>query len=183
MSLFAISQALVVIAIGFDLLSFQFKERKQIIACLIVSCLLIAVHFALLGHWTAMGLGALAAVRFIASYHTTSKTVMAVFIGAALVVAATTFHGLLSILSCLGSIFGTIGSFCKDDKRLRQIMLIATSLWLVHNIFAGTPTAVLMEALFISSNLLGYYRYYYRRAGKPALPENGTAGEKPPGSQ
>lgn len=179
MSHFAISQALVVIAIGFDLLSFQFKERNQIIACLIVSCLLIAVHFALLGHWTAMGLGGLAAIRFIASYFTTSKTVMALFIGASLLIAAATFHGLLSILSCLASIFGTIGSFCKDDKRLRQIMLIATSLWLVHNIHAGTPTAVLMEALFISSNLLGYYRYYYRRAGKPVLSENGSENERP----
>lgn len=166
MSLFAISQCLVVIAIGFDLLSFQFKERKRIIACLIISCLLIAVHFALLGHWTATGLGVLAAMRFIASYCTTSKKVMALFIAASLVIAATTFHGVLSMLSGLGSIFGTIGSFCEDDKRLRQALLVATSLWLVHNILAGTPTAVLMEALFIGSNLLGYYRYYYRRAGK-----------------
>jgi len=166
MSLFAISQILVVIAIGFDLLSFQFKERQRIIACLIVSCLLIAVHFALLGHWTAMGLGGLAAVRFIASYCTTSKKVMALFIAASLVIAATTFHGVLSVLSCLGSIFGTIGSFCKEDKQLRQVLLVATSLWLIHNVLAGTPTAVLMEALFIGSNLLGYYRYYYRRAGK-----------------
>ena len=60
MTLFALSQLLAGIAIGFDLLSFQFKERRQIIACLIVSCLLIATHFALLGLWTAMGLGLLA---------------------------------------------------------------------------------------------------------------------------
>jgi hypothetical protein len=166
MSLFALSQLLVGIAIGFDLLSFQFKERRRIIACLIVSCLLIAVHFMLLGHWTAVGLGLLAAVRFVASYLTTSKKVMALFIAASVLVATLTFHGVLSVLSCLGSIFGTIGSFCKEDKHLRQVMLVATSLWLVHNCLAGTPTAVLMEALFIASNLLGYYRYYYRRAGK-----------------
>lgn len=173
MSLFALSQILATIAIGFDLLSFQFKERRQIIACLIVSCLLIAVHFALLGHWTAMGLGTLAAIRFIVSYHTTSKKMMTVFIAASLLVAITTFHGLLSVLSCLGSIAGTIGSFCKEDKQLRQALLVGTSLWLAHNWLAGTPTAVLMEALFISSNLLGYYRYYYRRAGKPGLDRPG----------
>lgn len=170
MSPFAASQLLVAIAIGFDLLSFQFKERRHIIACLIVSCLLIATHFALLGHWTAMGLGLLATVRFIASYLTTSKKVMAFFIAASVLIAALTFHGVLSVLSCLGSVFGTIGSFCKDDKQLRQVLLVATSLWLLHNWLAGTPTAVLMEALFISSNLLGYYRYYYRRAGKSAGP-------------
>jgi hypothetical protein len=172
MTLFALSQLLAGIAIGFDLLSFQFKERRQIIACLIVSCLLIATHFALLGLWTAMGLGLLAAVRFVASYLTTSKKVMVFFIGASILVTALTFHGLLSVLSCSGSIFGTIGSFCKEDKQLRQALLIATSLWLIHNWLAGTPTAVLMEALFIGSNLLGYYRYYYRRAGKTGLEQS-----------
>jgi hypothetical protein len=177
MSPFAVSQLLVAIAIGFDLLSFQFKERRRIIACLIVSCLLIAAHFALLGHWTAMGLGLLAAVRFVASYLTTSKKVMAVFLGASVLVAALTFHGVLSILSCLGSMFGTIGSFCKEDKQLRQVLLIATSLWLIHNWVAGSPTAVLMEALFISSNLLGYYRYYYRRAGKTEVPPSEGGGK------
>ncbi|NLX18433.1 MAG: YgjV family protein [Desulfobulbus sp.] len=166
MSYFAISQVLVGIAIGFDLLSFQFKQRRQIIACLIFSCLLIAVHFALLGHWTATGLAALAAVRFLASYHTTARPVMFFFIGATVLVAGLTFQGLLSVLSCLGAVFGTISTFSRDDRRLREIMLIGTSLWLVHNIIARTPTAVLMEALFIGSNLLGYYRFYYRRAGK-----------------
>ena len=169
MSAFALSQLLAAIAIGFDLLSFQFKDRKRIIACLIVSCLLIASHFALLGHWTAAGLGGLAATRFMASYLTTSKKVMAVFIGLSVVITLATFHGLLSVLSGLGSIAGTIGTFCRHDKQLRQIMMIATSLWLVHNCLAGTPTAVLMEALFIGSNLAGYYRYYWRQPPQPCL--------------
>lgn len=166
---FFLSQMLVVVAIGFDLLSFQFKERRRIILCLIVSCLLIAAQFGLLGHRTAMGLALLAAVRFIASYHTTAKTVMAVFIAAAVAVAALTYNGTLSVLACIGAIFGTIASFCKEDKQLRLNMLAATSMWLAHNCLAGAPVAVLMEALFLSSNLLGYYRFYCRRAGKPGL--------------
>ena len=125
-----------------------------------------------------MGLGLLAAVRLVASYLTTSKKVMTVFLGTSVLVAALTFHGTLSILSCLGSMFGTIGSFCKEDKQMRQVLLIATSLWLIHNWLAGSPTAVLMEALFIGSNLLGYYRYYYRRAGKPEVPPSERDGTK-----
>ena len=163
MSLFTLSQILAAVAICFDLLSVQFKERHRIIVCLIIACLLITVHFALLAHWTAMGVAGLAAVRFIASSRTTSKKVMAAFIGASLIVTAFTFHGLLSVLSCLGSIFGTIGSFCADDKRLRQLLMAASSLWLTHNILAGTPVAALMETLFLASNLVGYYRYYGRR--------------------
>lgn len=168
MSAYLLSQLLVGVAIGFDLLSFQFRQRRQIIACLVVSCLLVSVHFVLLGLWTAAGLGGLAAVRFLASYHTTSKRVMTLFLACTLTVAAATYSGPLSLISGLGSMFGTIGSFCRDDRRLRQVMLLATSLWLIHNIMAGTPLGVLMEVLFLSSNLLGYYRFYARRAGRAA---------------
>ncbi len=163
MSWFLLSQILVAVAIGFDLLSFQFKERRRIIACLIVSCVLIAGHFALLGHWTATGLALLAVMRLLAGYLTTAGRVMLFFIAASLIVTALTFHGILSVLGCLGSIFGTIGSFCREDKRLRQAMMAATSLWLVHNCLAGTPTAVLMEALFLGSNIVGFYRFYLRQ--------------------
>ncbi len=166
MSSFVLSQVLVAVAIGFDLLSFQFKPRRRIIVCLCCSCLLIAVHFGLLGLWTAMGLALLAAIRMLVSYLTTSKRVMLFFIAAAVVTALLTYHGLLSLLSCLGAIFGTIGSFCREDRQLRLVMMCATSLWLVHNILAGTPTAVLMEGVFLASNLLGYYRFYLRRAGR-----------------
>jgi hypothetical protein len=166
MSLFALSQILATIAIGFNLLSFQFRERRKIIACLTVACLFITVHFALLGHWTATGVGGLATVRFIVSYRASSKKVMTLFIAASLVVAALTFHGILSVLSCLGSIFGTIGSFCTDNKRLRQMFMAASGLWLLHNILAGTPVAVLTEILFLTGNLLGYYRYYLREKEK-----------------
>ena len=169
MSAFGLSQILVAIAIGFDLLSFQWKERRRIIACLIVSCTLIACHFALLGLWTATGLALLAAIRLLAGYLTTAKSVMLFFIAASLAVAIATFDPPLSVLSCLGSIMGTIGAFCREDRQLRLVMMLATSLWLVHNVLAGTPTAVVMEALFLASNLLGYYRFYLRRAGKTDL--------------
>lgn len=160
---FVISQTLVAVAICFDLLSFQFKERGRIIACLVISCTLISIHFAILGHWTATGLGLLATLRFLSSLVTTSKKVMVVFMAASAAITIFTFNGLLSILSGSGSLFGTAGTFCRDDRRLRQLMLIGTSLWLIHNILAGTPMAVLMEVLFITSNLVGYYRFYLKR--------------------
>lgn len=163
MSPFVLSQTLVAIAICFDLLSFQFKERGRIIACLVISCTLISVHFAILGHWTAAGLGLLATLRFLTSLFTTSKRIMAIFMTATVAITIFTFNGLLSILSGSGSLFGTAGTFCRDDRRLRQLMLIGTSLWLIHNILAGTPMAVLMEILFITSNLVGYYRFYLKR--------------------
>lgn len=160
MSDFLLSQILIGIAILTDTLSFQFKDRKKIVACLLVSCTLISVHFMLLGHWTAACLGLVAAVRFTSSIFSTSKKLMGLFVFTTIVISIFTFEGLLSILGCAGGIFGTVASFCKEDKLLRQLMLVGTSLWLVHNILAGSPGAVLMEVIFISSNVVGYFRFY-----------------------
>lgn len=162
MSDFLLSQILIGIAICTDTLSFQFKERKKIVACLLISCTLISAHFMLLGHWTAACLGLIAAVRFTTSMFSTSKKLMGLFIIATVVISIVTYAGILTVLGCAGGIFGTIASFCKEDKMLRQLMLVGTSLWIVHNFLAGSPGAVLMEAIFISSNLVGYFRFYVR---------------------
>jgi hypothetical protein len=162
MSAFLLSQILVGIAICSDIASFQFKEKTRIVACLLVSCLLISVHFMLLGHWTAACLGLVAATRFAASLFSSSKKLMAFFVLTTVVLAAVSYEGILSILAGAGGCFGTVASFCREDKRLRQLMLIGTALWLIHNVLARSPGAVLMEAIFIGSNLVGYFRYYIR---------------------
>ena len=170
MSDFLLSQILIGLAICTDTISFQFKERKKIVACLLVSCTLISVHFMLLDHWTAAGLGLVGAVRFATSLFSTSKRLMGIFFAATIAVSIFTYSGLLSILGCAGGLFGTAASFCQEDKLLRQLMLIGTSLWIIHNFLAGSPGAVLMEAIFISSNLVGYFRFYIRPKGQTLYP-------------
>ncbi|WP_026970473.1 YgjV family protein [Aliagarivorans marinus] len=161
---FLLSQVLVAIAIGFDLLSFQFKERQKIVACLFCAGVLISTHFALLEQWTAASLMGIATLRYLLSIFSTSSIFMYLFCLSSVVATALTFTGVTSIISCLGSTFQTIAAFQQNDRKLRQLMIVGTSFWLLHNYLIGSPTAVLMEVLFISSNLIGYYRYYYKKA-------------------
>ena len=175
MTSFALSQIFIGIAICFDLISFQFKDRNKILICLLISCFLIGTHFALLEQWTATGLAFLAIFRYLVSLKTTSKIAMWIFISLSVVIATFTYGGLLSIISCLGSIFGAAGTFCKNDQRLREFIFIGTALWLLNNILLGSPAAVLMESLFIGSNLVGYFRFYIR----PALKKRHAAGRAP----
>ncbi|GIC78999.1 YgjV family protein [Moritella sp. F3] len=163
MSLFFISQVLVAIAICFDLMSFQFKERQKIVACLFCAGVLISSHFILLEQWTAASLMVIATVRYLVSIFSTSPKLKYLFGSASLIATVLTYSGLISVLSFLASSFQTVAAFNKDDKRLRELMVVGTSLWLVHNYLIGSPTAVIMEALFITSNLVGYYRYYYKK--------------------
>jgi len=170
MSSFALSQILVGFALCSDILSFQFKNRKHVIICLLISCTLISSHFMLLEHWTAACLGIVAVVRYTTSLLSTSRKPMYLFIGATWIIAFITYEGFLSILGCTGSTFGTFAAFCKEDKQLRQMMFACTCLWIIHNLFAGSPAAVILEIFFASSNVVGYYRFYIRPQKQVLMP-------------
>ncbi|CAM2823833.1 YgjV family protein [Vibrio mytili] len=162
MTPFVLSQVLVAIAIGFDLMSFQFKDRRKIVASLFCAGTLISSHFILLEKWTAASLMIIATIRYLTSVFSTSSKLKYLFYSASVLSTVVTYAGLVSILSCFASLFQTAAAFNKDDRRLRELMIVGTTLWLIHNYVVGSPTAVLMEVLFISSNLVGYYRYYYK---------------------
>lgn len=170
MSLYVLSQIIVSIAIVSDAISFQFKERKKILLCLFVSVVLTAIHFFMIDHVTAGLLMLLAATRYLFSAYTTSKRTMGMFIGLCIAATALTFDGLLSILSCTGSVIHTAGAFCKNDRYLRLTMIVGTLFWIAHNLLAHTPGAVVLESLFLCSNLAGYYRYYIRKKASLQAP-------------
>lgn len=164
MSAFVVSQVLVAIAICFDFVSFQFKDRRKIIVCLFCAGALISSHFMLLEQWAAASLTAIATGRYLISFFSTSSRLKYLFCSTSIVITFFTYTGLISVLSCLGSVFNTMAAFNKDDRRLREFMIIGTVFWLLHNYLIGSPAAVLMETLFICSNLIGYYRYYYKNS-------------------
>ena len=154
------SQVLILIAIIFDLASFQFKERRKIIGCFVIAAILISIHFILLKQWTAAGLMGVAIVRYFTSIFTTSKKMMVFFSASSITVTSFTYMGITSLISCVGTLIQTSAAFSNEDKKLRQLTMLGTSFWLLHNYLVGSPTAVLMEMLFLSSNLIGYYRFY-----------------------
>lgn len=168
MSVFFISQVLVAIAIVFDLMSFQFKQRKKIVGCLFCAVILISCHFILLEQWTAACLMSIAIIRYLASMFSTAARYKYLFCVLSITASIVTYSAIASVLSCFGAVFQTIAAFNTNDKRLRELMIIGTSFWIIHNYFIGSPTAVVMEMLFLSSNLVGYYRYYFKDSQQKA---------------
>lgn len=160
MNLFITSQALVCIAIISDILSFQFKKREYILICLVISSLLVSIHFFLLGNTTAGLLMLVAFIRFILSIFTTSRKILYVLIIISIIITFLFFDGLISIVSLVATIFQTVAAFQHTDKKIREVMLVGSSLWIINNILSKSPMAVLMEIIFLLSNIIGYIRYY-----------------------
>lgn len=162
---FWISQVLVGVAFIFDTVSFQLKERRRILVCLIISSILIGAHFFVLGKTTAGVLVFISTARFLTSYFTTNRRFMFLFMALVPVVLVFTYQSPVSLLASLASLFITWGSFHPTDKRLRQSMMVGTTLWLTHNILVKSPVAAMVELFFLISNLVGYYRFYIRAVG------------------
>lgn len=163
MSLFLWSQLVVSLALLLDLLSFQLRARRTILACLALSCALNGAHFALLGQWSAALLLWLASLRFVVSMLATHRFLMWLFMGLSCLAVLATYQGPLALLGLLASLLQTRAAFCPDDRLLRRWMLLGTLCWLVNNLLVGSPVAALMEGLFLVSNLVGYYRHYGRK--------------------
>ena len=163
MSDFLLSQLLVGVVFVFDLASFQFREKRHVLACLVFSASLMGVHFYLVEAYTASALGFIAALRFLTAMFTTSRWLLALFLGLVLGNAVLSFDGLVSVLATTGALITTTASFLASDKRFRELMVVGTAVWIVHNALAGSPGAVALEIFFMGSNMVGYYRFYLRR--------------------
>ena len=114
-------------------------------------------------------------LRYSAAIFTTDRRVMGLF----LVVTAGAFFvsatNALSLLACIATLIAAYGSFEKDDRRLRLILMVANAMWTVHNILALTPVGAIMEGAFLASNMVGYWRHHVRVSTEVAEAPSGTS--------
>jgi hypothetical protein len=156
------SQILAGAALFSDAASFQCKRREFILGWLVVSSALMTAHFYLLDIYTAAAIGLLSMARFVLSIYYVKRWLMWLFLASALVIMLVTYNGVLSILAATATSLFTIGAFQNNDKRLRLLSIAAVCLWIIHNTLAKSVMGVVLEASFLASCLLGYYRFYIR---------------------
>ena len=162
MSDFLLSQLLVGVVLVFDLASFQFREKRKVLGCLVFSALFMGWHFYLVEAYTASALGFIAALRFLTAMFTHSRWLLALFLSLVMANAVISYAGLITVLATTGAVITTTASFLASDRRFRLLMMVGIAVWIVHNVVAGSPGAVLLESFFLGSNMLGYYRFYVR---------------------
>ena len=160
---FIISQIAVSIAIIFDFLSLQYKKREYTFICLVISASLISAHYFLLGKIAAGIIVLFSVLRFGTCYFTTDKRLMFLFIALNAGSLFFTYTELYDFIIFLGVLFIIIGNFQADNRLMRKLMMVGTSIVLIYNIIVVTPMGIVAEGLFLGSNFLGYYRHYIRK--------------------
>lgn len=160
MSEFMLSQLLASATIATECFAVQLKNQRLLLALLSLSCFFNGLHFFLLDQPTAGYILMFSSIRFLISMRWKSQWLAAASLIVSLAIVFYTYIGFLSILGFAGTVIVTIGSFSTNDKTLRITMIVDSVIWLVHNALLGSPAGVLLEATFIGSSLIGFYRLY-----------------------
>lgn len=157
---FVISQILVGIAIITDAISFQCKKRKTVLYFLMISGILISLHYLALGQINAFYMTWLSVFSFMVSIFTHDKRVMGVFFILYLFPMFLNYTQAIDILLFLAVYFTLMAKFMKDDQSLRIIFMIASIFAISFNMLIFTPLWIVLEVLFLLTNFVWYYRHY-----------------------
>ena len=168
-----IAQIIGIIAMCFNLFSYQQKTRKGAIICQLFGTILFTVHFFLIN--AIIGalmnfIGAVRAVIFINKEKLRTDHI-AWFIGftviyiASYILTFTVFgketvaeNFIYEALPVIGMIATTISYRLTDAKAIRKFGLISSPVWLVYNIRNFSIGAIICEILSLFSIIIGMIR-------------------------
>jgi len=162
MSGFLFSQVLAVLALGCGAISFQSRTRRLILLWLFGTAVFNGSHFFILGRTTAGILYLVIAARCLAAAFSVNQKIMYVFFGLIGIGFCFSYKNPIGFLGLFGTLSATYGSFQRTEPRLRIFHMLSNVSWMIHNIVVGTPVAVVTEATFLTSNVLGYWRFHGR---------------------
>lgn len=167
------AQIVGIVAMFFNLFSYQQKTRKGAIICQLFGTILFTINFFMLG--ATVGaimnfIGALRAVIFINKEKLKADHV-GWFIGFTVVYLAsyvltftvldkepTAVNFILEFLPVIGMVATTHSYRLTDAKAIRKFGLISSPVWLIYNIANFSVGAIICEVLSLASIIIGIVR-------------------------
>lgn len=168
------AQCIGIVAMMFNILSYQGKNQKTVIALQFVGAALFSVNYLMLGAVVGGVLNLLGTVRAVVFlFKKQLKTDhIAWLIGfsasyiAVYILNFTTFgkeitpyNMIVELLPVIGMVALTIGFRLKNAADVRKCGLISSPAWLIYNITVGSWGAIVCEVLTLASIFIGMFRH------------------------
>lgn len=168
-----IAQAIGVVAMLFNIFSYQQKEQNHVIAWQLIGSLLFTAHFFMLGKYMGGLLNAVGIIRAVVFLNKEkfNSTHILWLIGFILVYFASyllTFtlfgvefnfvNAVVEVLPLIGMTATTVAFRCKSSSQTRLLGLISSPSWLVYNIVSLSIGAICCEAFSLVSIIVGIMR-------------------------
>lgn len=169
-----IAQIISIAAMLFNILSFQQKKGKGIIAMQLFGGLLFSISFFMLGAYSGGTLNAVAVVRAVLFlkkdvFKTDKLFWMPIFVVVYLLAYLATFtvfqkeptaiNLIIESLPVIGMTASTVAFRLGAGKLIRRYSLISSCVWLIYNITSLSIGAICCEAFSIVSIFVGMYRF------------------------
>lgn len=173
MDLELIGQGIGILAMAFNILSYQQKNRKTVIGFQLFGSGLFALSFLLLKAWVGGILNFIGIIRALVflnkeKLHADKPAWLAGFIFAYIATYVLTFtvfgqevtawRLIIEALPVVGMTALTLGFRMTDARAVRRMGLISSPSWLVYNIASGSIGAIACEVITLSSIFIGMLR-------------------------
>ena len=153
-------------AVAFCLLCYQFRKRKAIIACNVISRVLYVLQYLLLFAFegAAMDLSAIPASMLAARKHSPFIAKHKVLFWAAgnaavIVIGLIFWKNIISLLPIIGVLFEINALWMTKEKHIRLVSLASVPFWMSYNLLCGAYGSVIGNVLMIGSILMAMYRH------------------------
>lgn len=123
-----------------------------------LECSAYVLHFSALGQWAAAASAAVSVGRSVASVRYSRPLVGVGFMLLSTCMGVWLSHSWVSWLPIVASVVGTYALFFLKGLRMRQLMLVGTGLWLVHNAWVGSIGGFCLELVIALTNLTTMWR-------------------------
>ncbi len=155
-----LAQGIGVIAFIVGVMAFLQKDDFRFRYQMVAFCLIMGIHFVLLGAIAAAIGVVINGIRSFASIKTQSRKVMWFFIALMWLMTLPNISHFFEFLTVFGSSVATWALFSKQGITLRCLILFNSLCWISHNIWLGSIGGTLAESTFILTNLVTIYRLY-----------------------
>jgi hypothetical protein len=140
--------------------AFLHRDDQKLRYYLTVFTFLMAIHFFMLGLWTAALMALLGSARNYVSSLTNNFWVMLIFLLAAWLVALPNSNEWVHLLPVIGVSLGTWAVFREKGLRMRFLMSMGTVCWFSHNHLVGSIGGVVIEGIFLVVNGRTMFKLY-----------------------
>ena len=165
---FLIAQVFGWIWLLLEIITFQFKERKTILALLMIWSIFWAIHFYFLQEMVSVLILVWTSIRLFIAFILDKNWKLFefskyFFVISIFIITAIFYKNYVDILALFAWVTWVIASFQKDDKMLRILSMISTFFWLIISIAIWTPISIIASLTFLISNIIWYIRFYYKK--------------------
>ena len=169
-----IAQAIGIVAMAFNIISYQGKKQRTVIAMQLVGSALFAVNYLMLGAAVGGILNILALIRAVVflfkdKLKTDHPAWMIGFVASYIAIyvlnftlfgkPVTAWNLLIEVLPVIGMVALTIGYRLKRAADVRKCGLVSSPSWLIYNITVGSWGAIICEILALCSIVVGMLRH------------------------